>query len=133
MNAHTPEPWLRTESGTVYALDETASCNRFSARVEGGWKWRSSGSIGASGDRTPVAELEANSRLIWSAPQLLKALNGLCDAIDDLIANSHGVTGLHLNGDVAPWESLIEGGQFEPWLLALSDARATISSATGES
>ena len=60
---------------------------------------------------------------------LIVALTELCEAIDDLISHSEGVAGLHLNGDLAPWESLIEGGQFEPWLLALSDARDALAKA----
>ena len=31
----------------------------------------------------------------------------------DLIGESHGVTGLHLNGDVAPWSEIVPGGRFE--------------------
>lgn len=42
-------------------------------------------------------------------------LKGL-DAVQDLINNSYGVAGLHLNGDVAPWDELLEGGRFEGWL-----------------
>lgn len=38
------------------------------------------------------------------------------DAVRDLINNSYGVAGLHLNGDVAPWDELLEGGRFEAWL-----------------
>lgn len=37
-------------------------------------------------------------------------------AVDALIAESSGVTGLHLNGDVAPWTELRTGGRFEEWL-----------------
>ena len=40
----------------------------------------------------------------------------LVQDIGDLIANSEGVAGLHMNGDVAPWESLTEGGEFGAWL-----------------
>jgi hypothetical protein len=39
-----------------------------------------------------------------------------------LINNSHGVAGLHLNGDGAPWDELLAGGRFEDWLRSLSDA-----------
>lgn len=72
----TPGPWI-VENTTVYALDETQSCNRFSARVEGGWQWRSADSIGASGDRTPSDELLANARLIAAAPALYEALKAI--------------------------------------------------------
>lgn len=43
-------------------------------------------------------------------------------AVEDLMAASYGVAGLHLNGDVAPWDSLRTGGRFEDWLLALDGA-----------
>ena len=42
------------------------------------------------------------------------------DAVQDLINNSYGVAGLHLNGDVAPWDELLEGGRFEAWLKDFS-------------
>lgn len=38
-------------------------------------------------------------------------------SVRELIDNSDGVCGLHLNGDIATWEELQEGGQFEAWLL----------------
>ena len=43
-------------------------------------------------------------------------------AVEQLIAESHGVTGLHLNGDVAPWDELRTGGRFEDWLFAFDNA-----------
>jgi hypothetical protein len=50
----------------------------------------------------------------------------LVEALDDLIGSSGGVYGLHLNDDPAPWETLEAGGQFEPWLAALTEAREFI-------
>lgn len=41
------------------------------------------------------------------------------DAVVVLIKESRGVTGLHHNGDVAPWAELLPGGRFESWLLPL--------------
>lgn len=38
-------------------------------------------------------------------------------AVQDLVTNSEGVAGLHLNGDVAPWDDLREAGRFEEWLI----------------
>lgn len=55
-------------------------------------------------------------------------LNLLLDDLDALIDNSEGVTGLHLNGDVASWESLREGGTFETWLMRMDEARAFLDS-----
>lgn len=58
---------------------------------------------------------------------LAMALSGLSEAVHHLIEHSEGVAGLHLNGDLAPWHSLTEGGQFEAWLLALFDADAMLA------
>lgn len=48
-------------------------------------------------------------------------------AMADLIAESQGVFGLHLNGVNSPWSELCEGGRYEDWLLpfdkALEEAR----------
>lgn len=71
---HTPGPWVLTDGFTVYALDETKSCNRFSTLINGGWVHRPSGSTGALLDRTTDEELRANARLIAAAPDLLEAL-----------------------------------------------------------
>jgi hypothetical protein len=47
-------------------------------------------------------------------------------AIETLIEESDGVAGLHLNGNVAPWEELRTGGRFESWLLPFDDALAAL-------
>ncbi len=41
----------------------------------------------------------------------------LVGQLNDLINDSHGVSGLHLNGDEAPWDWLIDNG----WLPALAE------------
>lgn len=46
---------------------------------------------------------------------MLKAIN----AFKDLISESEGVYGLHLNGDPAPWNELQAGGRYEEWLIYL--------------
>jgi hypothetical protein len=50
--------------------------------------------------------------------QLDEANKGFA-AIFGLISASHGVAGLHLNGDVAPWDDLLKGGSLEEWLIDL--------------
>ncbi len=51
----------------------------------------------------------------------VERLREAVDAVFTLIAESHGVAGLHLNGDVAPWDELLRGGRCEDWLAPLSD------------
>ena len=50
--------------------------------------------------------------------------------VQDLISESHGVYGLHLNGDESPWSELEQGGRFER-LTTLPEALAAID-ALGE-
>ena len=50
--------------------------------------------------------------------------------VQDLIGESHGVYGLHLNGDESPWNELEQGGEFER-LTSLNEALAAID-ALGE-
>lgn len=56
--------------------------------------------------RERIAELEAENELLLRAARSLR----------DLINESHGVYGLHLNGDNAPWADLLEGGKYDEWL-----------------
>jgi len=53
-------------------------------------------------------------------------------SLDDLIAASTGVDGLHLNGDVAPWEELREGGNFQEWLQPFDEARRRLAEGNGK-
>lgn len=52
----------------------------------------------------------------------LTHLRKTVEAVLGLIEESEGVAGLHLNGDLAGWASLLRGGAFEEWLLPLCDA-----------
>ena len=47
--------------------------------------------------------------------------------VSALIDESGGVYGLHLNGDLAPWGELLQGGRFE-WIGLLHEALSTPSS-----
>ena len=64
-----------------------------------------------------------------------RRLRGLLErvlgAIENLMQESTGVVGLHLNGDIATWNSLTEG-QFGNWLEAISTARAALDGHTEE-
>ena len=43
-------------------------------------------------------------------------------AVKKLIEQSYGVNGLHLDGDVASWETIRTGGHFEEWLKPFDEA-----------
>lgn len=53
----------------------------------------------------------------------------LSQEIWDLISESEGVAGLHLNGDIAPWDELLPGGRFER-LTSLTEAPIALSAET---
>ena len=74
---------------------------------------------------------EADSLIIAAAPKLYKTLDNLLNEILDLMGESDGVYGLHLNGDTSPWDELDEGGQFER-LTSISDAVNVLKQARGE-
>ena len=69
------------------------------------------------------AQRDAALRDLAAAREALRTLLGNIDA---LIAESQGVSGLHLNGDVATWDELTDGGRFEGW-LPLAHARAALA------
>ena len=60
----------------------------------------------------------------------LKLARDALGEVQDLIGESHGVYGLHLNGDESPWGELEQGGRFER-LTSLNEAIAAID-ALGE-
>ena len=41
------------------------------------------------------------------------AVANLSVELEELVAETSGVYGLHLNGDPSPWEEILEGGRFE--------------------
>ena len=56
----------------------------------------------------------------------LKLARGALGEVQDLISESHGVYGLHMNGDDSPWNELEQGGRFER-LTTLNEALAAIN------
>jgi hypothetical protein len=73
---HTPGPWLRVDT-LVYALDETGTCNRFSAVVQKGFICNQDGWSAAV--RTSDEEAEATARLIASLPKLLATMEDFAE------------------------------------------------------
>lgn len=75
----------------------------------------------------PPSMVDDMNWLIAEVERLRAALDGLNKSVNDLISDSGGVYGLHLNGDEAPWDSLTTGGRFEDWLgPALDQAAAAL-------
>ena len=62
-----------------------------------------------------------NYKLRLQNIQLKTHIAALKDALNQLQESSEGVAGLHLNGDVAPWDELREGGRFEEWLMVFDE------------
>ena len=61
----------------------------------------------------------------------LKLAKDALGEMQDLIDESYGVYGLHLNGDESPWSELEQGGRFER-LITLNEALAAINEVLGE-
>lgn len=59
---------------------------------------------------------EAAETSLAAANERVKKLAAGIEAVHTLIDYSEGVTGLHKNGDVAPWNEIRTGGRFEEWL-----------------
>ena len=76
------------------------------------------------GGAVPIIDaIEAQSAALKLAREAL-------GEVQDLISESHGVYGLHLNGDESPWSEIEQGGRFER-LTTLPEALAAID-ALGE-
>ena len=73
-------------------------------------------------DSFPIYEVDAIARNALAGGSEMETrcspdrLRRMVDQFWDLINNSKGVDGLHLNGDLACWEDLLPGGQLEEWL-----------------
>ncbi len=134
MSEHTKGPWavsyskfseVRAENGAVIArcvkltslTNLEANARRIAACVNA-----------CEGVRTehlennlPIVELVGRHSEALREIEALKAeraelagvLNALVDDINALVSESHGVAGLHRNGDVATWDEILPGGRFE--------------------
>ena len=68
-----------------------------------------------------------NAALVEQNAKMREAL----EEVADLIGESSGVYGLHLNGDNSPWSEIEQGGRFER-LTTLPEALAAIDAAMQE-
>ena len=69
--------------------------------------------------KTTISNLQA---VISQRDREIKILRKGISAVRGLMNDSHGVTGLHLNGDIAEWSELERGGQYEEWLIGFNEA-----------
>ena len=94
---------------------------------------------GAAGPTVPLyCQAEAYEKWNHAAKQTAALLERVRElesgiaAVQEVIDRSYGVSGLHLNGNVAPWMDLLEGGRYESWLLDFSVALNGIKEPTNE-
>lgn len=69
----------------------------------------------ANAQRENAALVQAQQRIAELEQEREDVRRGL-KSVAGLIAESGGVYGLHLNGDVSPWPELRSGGRYEEWL-----------------
>lgn len=74
------------------------------------------------GDHVP----EEVDRIIKGLCRKVDVLTEGIRAVRTLIDESQGVAGLHLNGDIAPWDELEEDGRYGDWLAAFADAERVL-------
>jgi len=74
--------------------------------------------------RMQEMRLASEDKLAKAAAVILQAGTALQE-VQDLISESSGVYGLHLNGDCSPWNEIEQGGRFER-LCTLPDALSAI-------
>ena len=80
--------------------------------------------MGAERELALLGQIERQSAALKLAREAL-------GEVQDLISESHGVYGLHLNGDESPWSELEQSGRFER-LTTLPEALAAINEVLGE-
>ena len=88
--------------------------------------WHFAGDMRQSIDEIRNRDAEIN-RLRARTAKLVESVGKLVDDLEDLIGESEGVAGLHLNGDLAPWESLLPGGAFEDWLGSITPVKDALT------
>lgn len=123
----TPEPW-RVEMGhqdrLIFGPDGVPLAEVHWWLAEHAKESQANAAFIAAAREAVPALLSALSASESRAQALEDALGELVGAIDELIASSTGVYGLHRSGEIAAWADLLEGGAFEEWLLPLSRSRS---------
>lgn len=109
-------------------IERLQDCDNNSVQRESGS--RIFGEAAAEIERLTAEVLRQTTHKIYRQETIAKLLarNELLEAglksVADLVGESGGVYGLHLNGDLCPWGDLLEGGRFEEWLINFSLAAA---------
>lgn len=121
INEYIPMP--NTDSGPLFSPEDGPIYADIAERVVADLK--------ESREYAMALQQELKDRSAKSDPVIAASKRVLHD-IDDLVANSEGVAGLHMNGEVADWESLMAGGAFGAWLESVEILRAAMPEAKGE-
>lgn len=75
------------------------------------------------------AEIKRLSERAALVDELRKSGRAVLEDMQALIGDSEGVAGLHLNGDIAPWDTLLTGGEYEQWLMSLDEFETALARA----
>lgn len=131
----TPGPWAacRTNSGTFVKSERLAG---YFVEVR---HCRTAQDVNADAHLIASCDPDTIRALLEERDALVEALAAqqpagrvhdlaalLVDELDGLVGESDGVSGLHLNGDVATWDELLPGGRFER-LSSLDELRAALN------
>ena len=87
---------------------------------------RENNELGARIGREINIENKQQAEMIEKQSAALKLAREALTEVQDLIGESSGVYGLHLNGDESPWSEVEQGGRFER-LTTLPEALAAIN------
>jgi hypothetical protein len=110
--------WFRKPHGVMKAVEATKIVHDLLAECEG-LKEEIAGFPNVQALRVCMLETaDENDRLKADARVMAEAIG----EFESLIAQSSGVDGLHLNGDIAPWGDLHGDGRYSAWLSQLSAA-----------
>ena len=115
INEYIPMP--STDSGPLFSPEDGPIYADIAERVVA--------EIKESREYALALQQELKDRAAKSDPIVAASKRVLHD-IDDLVANSEGVSGLHMNGEVADWQSIMSGGSFGAWLESVEILRAAL-------
>ena len=83
------------------------------------------------GEYVSFEDYQSQQKKLDEANAMLLVLVVGLESVQQLMDASYGVAGLHLNGDIAPWSELREGGRFEDRLIDF-DLAISATSETAE-